>query len=150
MTHSTFNCYNIEEIINTNKTIFSGTGTGSTIATIIKQQKPFLKSYAMAHDVEKIPEVLTRQTEFTSNTKYAFWILAFIQLPTAATLLFLKRNNLIQEPVIEKSKEPDEGIRLNVEYIKARFTEIPLKELTFIAAAIVFLFEGLQVCLFFC
>lgn len=144
MTHSTFNCYNIEEIINTNKTIFSGTGTGTTII----KQKPFSKSYAMAHEVEEIPEVLTRQTEFTSNTKYAFWILAFIQLPTAATLLFLKRNNLIQEPIIEKYNETDEETRFNVDYIKKRIREMPLKELTFIASAIVFLFEGLQVCLF--
>jgi fucose permease len=144
MTHSTFNCYNIEEIINKNKTIFSGTGTGTTIATVFKHHSNSFINNHMAQQVEEIPEVLTKQTEFTSNTKYAFWILAFIQLPAAAFLVFLKKKNLVQEPVIEKSNEPEEGLRLNVEHIKTRIATMPLKELTFLASAIVFLFEGLQ------
>jgi hypothetical protein len=89
-------------------------------------------------------------SEYTSNTKYAFWILALIQIPAAAILFFLSlnRNSLIHKQTIERSSSSGEIFEFSVDSLRKRFAEIPLKELTFIVSAIVFLFEGLQVIIF--
>jgi len=110
-------------------------------------------NHLLPKDVGEIPDVLTKHTEFTSNTKYAFWILAFIQLPAAVLLLLVQKKNLVEIPFVdeaeiaegdEKSLEQD-PFQFNLSYLKKKFAEIPAKELTFLIAAMVFLFEGLQV-----
>lgn len=98
-------------------------------------------------DVANVPEVLTKQTEFTSDTKYAFWILALIQLPAAVILFIVQKKNLVEIPSVEEAVEKNDSvpIELSLDYVKKRFAEIPAKELTFLVSAMVFLFEGLQV-----
>lgn len=119
MNSSDYKCYNIEDVIvNENR-------TNATTSS----------------------EAMTIDAEYTSNTIYAFWILALIQLPAAVILLLLKlkKNSLIHKQTIERTSSA-QGIpfQFTVQYFKARLAEIPLKQLTFLVSAIVFLFEGLQ------
>ncbi len=104
------------------------------------------------NNVNEIPDVLTKRTEFTSDTEYAFWILALIQFPAAAVLYFAKSQNVVEIPSVEETELNDgnannleDTFQFNPEYLKKKFSEIPAKELTFLIATLVFLFEGLQV-----
>ena len=143
MTHSQFNCFNIEEVIKKNNTILSLVGDAYTTVSALPD-KPLIKDFG------EIPQLMTIRTEFTSNTKYAFWILAFVQLPAVVILVLMKRLNIAEPPCEEDEKDShiDSSFEFSIEYIKARFTEIPLKELTFLISVMVFLFEGLQVIYF--
>lgn len=148
ITHSTFNCYNIEEILKTNKTYLDITAIASTMTA--KLPKKPLGSLAASHlstEVEELPSVLSKETEFTSNTKYAFWILAFIQLPAFIIMYAAKKKELVDTPSNDEEVikvQEDSPWVFSIEYLRSRFAEIPSKELTFLVAAMVFLFEGLQ------
>lgn len=146
ITHSTFNCYNIEDILNTNKTYLDITAVATTMVANLQKQ-----AFAASHlstEVEEIPIVLSKETEFTSNTKYAFWILALIQLPAFFIMYTAKKKELIDSPSNEEEiikVQEDSPFVFSIDYLKSRFSEIPAKELTFLVSAMVFLFEGLQV-----
>ena len=160
ITHSTFNCYNIEEILNTNQTSLSISAMGSPaittptsvavssigttlISNMIIKRPPFIKShFRLTRQVRAadFPEVLTKRTEFTSNTKYAFWILAFIQLPASAILLFLLKKkkdtdilNMEDDETTEHEQSNDiMPFEFTVGYLKKRYAQIPAKQLTFL------------------
>ncbi len=125
-----------------------GSTIGTTVSNVMEKT-----NHLLPKDVGEIPDVLTKHTEFTSNTKYAFWILAFIQLPAAVLLLLVQKKNLVEIPFVDEAEiaEGDEKpleqdpFQFNLSYLRKRFAEIPAKELTFLIAAMVFLFEGLQV-----
>ncbi len=165
--HSTFNCYNIEDIVNKNKTFLPFTiSTHSTpkhhghnaivdhVTSLVVNNLTRLAS--VQEKISQIPTVLTKRTEFTSDTKYAFWILAAIQLPAAFILFFAKKFRSIESLLeSEETRGPNEQDNLikegsdfkffSIDYIRSFFKNMPYVELTLLISFLVFLFEGLQV-----
>lgn len=98
------------------------------------------------------------KTKFKSQTKYAFWILACIQLPAPIILLMFKlaskkfenycdieqqQSQANQTEPQAESKERTFTFSLN--YFKSLVQNIPVLQMTLLISLLVFFFEGLQV-----
>ena len=166
ITHSSLNCYNIEDILNTNRT-YLPLSISSTAYPAIKEHEANKNmaqhlvsaaaknfSLGVGQKLAELPTVLTKKTQFTSETKYAFWILAAIQLPAALILFAAKKAGLIDVPeedtgAAESANGPEfidlsEG-KPSSGYLITLFKKIPFAEMTILISSLVFLFEGLQV-----
>ena len=114
-------------------------------------------SLGVGQKLAELPTVLTKKTQFTSETKYAFWILAAIQLPAAFILFAAKKAGLIDVPeedsiAADESANGPEFIDLtegktSSSYLISLLKKIPFAEMTILISSLVFLFEGLQVLL---
>lgn len=131
ITSSTFKCYNIEEVS------FKNSFESSSLLTN-KSDEIF----------NNFP---TKRTQFSSQTKYAFWILAFIQLPAPLILFYLKKSSKYSENYTDielQTQENDQSSQnflLSLENIKKFFNNNPFFQLIVLMSLLVFFFEGLQV-----
>lgn len=148
ITSNSFNCYNIEEV--KYKNYFT--------ETYLKSDQSHFKLSMLNDTVTRgnaiVPNILMTRTQFTSQTKYAFWILALIQLPAPLFLfVFMNRFDNLTNDTQLSSDEPKNESDLNeaadsffsADFFKSLFNNIPVLQMTLLISFLVFLFEGLQV-----
>ncbi|CAF0884729.1 unnamed protein product [Brachionus calyciflorus] len=142
---SSFTCYNLEEIKNT-----------EYIQSINSANSIFNQSSLKSS--KDTSEILLSRTQFKSETKYAFWILALIQLPAPIILLILKLNSskiknytdielqTEEENANQKSnlENTSSSSSFSFEYLKSLFQNMPVLQMIILLSFLVFLFEGLQ------
>jgi fucose permease len=139
ITSSSFNCYNVQDFHE------------------FIDKKPYLPSVGIKNQTDLnyndiLPKILNTKTQFTSQTKYAFWILALIQLPAPIILLAAKwRSNSESlptydnlEPTSSAENEISAGFSFSLEYFKSLLGNMPILQTTLLMSLLVFLFEGLQ------
>ena len=143
-TSTSFNCYNIEEVKEyvKNKPYLPAQDSFSFVngSSLVKNQE--------------LPDVLMVKTQFTSQTKYAFWILALIQLPAPIILGVFKlgAKNLSTYTDLEQNKGSGDEVggesvsfAFSIDYLKSLFNNTPVFKMTLMVSLMVFVFEGLQV-----
>lgn len=93
-----------------------------------------------------------KKNEFSSQTKYAFWILALIQLPAPAIIFYIKKSNQnldnytdIEDQSQENNHSKFYDSLIKIENVKKFIYNNPFLQLIVLISIIVFLFEGLQV-----
>jgi hypothetical protein len=113
-------------------------------------EPPFILNDSLTRENPLVPNILMTRTEFTSQIKYAFWILALIQLPAPIFLfIFMNRFDNLTETQTNaedlKKEETKEPSGITVGFIRSLFSDIPVLQMTLLVSVLVFLFEGLQV-----
>lgn len=152
-TSNSFNCYNIEETVRYNHLYTQVNSKNYLSHDQYKLTEPsFILNDTLTRENPLVPNILMTRTEFTSQIKYAFWILALIQLPAPIFLfIFMNRFDNLTESQIntdelgnkdEANKEPS---TMSVGFFKSLLSDIPVLQMTLLVSILVFLFEGLVV-----
>lgn len=144
ITSNSFNCYSITETIK-NRNYF----------TEIYTKNPDhlrLLNDTVTRTNPLMPSILLTRTQFTSHTKYAFWILAVIQLPTPIFLfLYMKRFNNNESQLNDDEtedldlKDSSKESIFSLTIIQSLLNNSPVLKMTLLISFLVFLLEGLQV-----
>lgn len=129
-TSNMLKCYNIDEVS-------MKTHLGAS-AILVNNSNEYFSNFQI------------KRNEFSSQTKYAFWILAFIQLPAPAILFYLKKLHQNSDNYTDIEQQPQENSDchnslISIERIKNFFYNNPFLQLIILISILVFLFEGLQV-----
>lgn len=154
-TSSSFNCYNIEDVQEYMK---KKPYLQSSSNLNPKQDTITIFNQTVISD-EMLPNILMSRTQFTSQTKYAFWILSLIQLPTPIILLLIKlsgKNSRFNTNYYDLEKQDEnkasndlntapQGSTFSIDYFKSLFDNMPELNLTILISLLVFFFEGIQV-----
>ena len=147
---SSLNCYNTDDL---QEYIRKHHVTSTASMAIVNQTK--------LSEQEELSAILMATAQFTSKTKYAFWILALIQLP-APLIIFISKmttgssNASGQDESIttggngpedfhEPIGEEDQKFQFSISYFKAMFINAAVFQMVVLISIMVFLFEGLQV-----
>ena len=146
-TSSSLNCFSIEDVVKDKPAL-------PIQIAHLSQHSPLNQSF---NPSSHLSPFLTHKTEFTSRTKYAFWILAAIQLPAPIILFVAKMLKKISDDESLTTNEDttrqnsEENFKekipfsFSISYFKSLFTNIHVLQLTLLISLLVFLFEGLQV-----
>lgn len=157
-TTSSYNCYSMKEVEEyMRKHPYSG--VASPGSTIINQTR-------ITED-EAISAILLTRANFDSTTKYAFWILAIIQMPAPIILALSKfssseKFNSIDIHADEASNDQttnpetadgyenidqadNSKLQVTISYFKSIFRSAATFQMVILISILVFLFEGLQV-----
>jgi len=150
-TSNSFNCYNIEETVRYHH-LFTQVNSKNYLShdQYMLTEPPFILNDSLTRENPLVPNILMTRTEFTSQIKYAFWILALIQLPAPIFLfIFMNRFDNLTETQTNaedlKKEETKEPSGITVGFIRSLFSDIPVLQMTLLVSVLVFLFEGLQV-----
>jgi hypothetical protein len=151
-TSNSFNCYNIEETVRYHH-LFTQVNSKNYLShdQYMLTEPPFILNDSITRENPLVPNILMTRTEFTSQIKYAFWILALIQLPAPIFLfIFMNRfDNLTESQPsnddLTKKEEKKEAPGLSVGFFRSLLSDIPVLQMTLLVSILVFLFEGLQV-----
>jgi hypothetical protein len=154
-TSSSFNCYNIDEVQDYAKLEhqrpeqqMSFSWPKATSSNLSSLSNTLTTSHTTA-----ISSMLMSRPHFTSKMKYAFWILAVVQLPAPIILILVKLKSIafssysdIQADEERASvKGAESSFSLSLDYVKSIVNDVPLVRMISLIAAMLFLFEGLQV-----
>ena len=151
VTSSSFNCYNTEDL---QEYIRKHHVTSTAQMAIVNQTK--------LSEEEELSAILMAKTLFTSKTKYAFWILALIQLPAPFIILMSKMTGASSSPDANQDEvahsslnnpedfhevigQESHKFEFSVSYFKSMFTNAAVCQMVLLISLMVFLFEGLQV-----
>ncbi len=150
ITSNSFNCYNIEETVKYNSyyTQVNSKNALNHDTSPYKLTVSFLVNSTATRVNPIVPDILMTKTQFTSQTKYAFWILALIQLPAPIFLaMFMNRfENLNQQQTTKGEEDEEENYSMfSVSFFKSMLRNIPFLQMTLLISFLVFLFEGLVV-----
>lgn len=154
ITSNSFNCYNIEETVKY-KHFFTEAYT---------KNPDHLKLYndTATRTNPLMPSILLTRTQFTSQTKYAFWILALIQLPAPIFLfMYMARFKDLENDQLINDEEQQQGQQtsdlkdssnsdaplFSLGFIRSLFSDLPMLQMILLISFLVFLFEGLVVSL---
>lgn len=157
---SSFECYNIqneEEFIKEKLVESSNEHNFMPVTTMINASNLYYSNRSMAN----FP---TTSTKFTSQTKYAFWILSVIQLPAPIFLFLIKvfDRRLPNYSDLELQESSDNAhtnddaagyenssempsFSFSRSYFQSLSKNKPIFQLTILMSVMVFFFEGLQV-----
>lgn len=145
VTSSSLNCYSIQDV----KEFIHNKPYIPSIQNPKENLMSVIKNGSLSIDQSILPNVFMTRTKFTSQTKYAFWILSLIQLPAPITLLLIRlrpspeyENNLDMNE--SSDQEEPTTFSLSINYFQSLFKNLPVLQLTLLMAFLVFLFEGLQ------
>ena len=127
VTSSSLNCYSIQDV----KEFIHNKPYIPSIQNPKENLMSVIKNGSLSIDQSILPNVFMTRTKFTSQTKYAFWILSLIQLPAPITLLLIRlrpspeyENNLDMNE--SSDQEEPTTFSLSINYFQSLFKNLPV------------------------